>query len=154
MTYHNLNNQLTVMNSSASMPEVFGLIEQLAKKLKGFQRRTMREAGLTPAQYFILSLLWKKDRIPFKDLAAASLTSRPTITGIVDTLEKKGLVTREPNPDDRRSLLVSLTEKGKALRQATLALETIFTSCCSSLNVAETQQLTALLQILNNTLPF
>jgi DNA-binding MarR family transcriptional regulator len=154
MTYHDLNNQLPVVNSSASMPEVFRLIEQVSKKLKQFQRRTMREAGLTPAQYFILSVLWEKDRIPFKDLAAASLTSRPTITGIVDTLEKKGLVTREPNLDDRRSLLVSLTEKGKALRQATLTLESVFTSCCSSLTLAETQQITALLQILNNTLPF
>lgn len=154
MTYTNLSNQLTVINASASLPEVFQLIEQVAKKLKGFQRRTMREACLTPAQYFILSLLWEKDRMPFKDLAAASLTSRPTITGIVDTLEKKGLVTREPNPDDRRSLLVSLTEKGRILRQATPTLETIFTSCCSSLTLSETQQLINLLQKLNGTLPF
>jgi DNA-binding MarR family transcriptional regulator len=154
MTYQNLNNQLPVVNSSASMPEVFGLIEQVSKKLKQFQRRTMREAGLTPAQYFILSQLWEKDRVPFKDLAAASLTSRPTITGIVDTLEKKDLVTREPNPDDRRSLLVSLAEKGRTLRQATPTLESIFTSCCSNLTLAEIQQLTALLQKLNNTLPF
>jgi DNA-binding MarR family transcriptional regulator len=154
MTYHNLNNQLPVVNSTASLPEVFGLIEQVSKKLKGFQRRTMREAGLTPAQYFILSLLWEKDRMPFKDLAAASLTSRPTITGIVDTLEKKGLVTREPNPDDRRSLLVSLTGKGRTLRQATPTLESIFMSCCSSLDSAEIQQLSALLQKLNGTLPF
>jgi DNA-binding MarR family transcriptional regulator len=154
MIYHNLNNQLPVVNSSASMPEAFQLIEQVSKKLKQFQRRTMREASLTPAQYFILSLLWEKDRMPFKDLATASLTSRPTITGIVDTLDKKGLVTREPNPDDRRSLLVSLTEKGKALRQATPTLEVIFTSCCSSLTLAETQQFIALLQKLNSTLPF
>lgn len=136
------------------MPEVFGLIEQLSKKLKGFQRRTMQEAGLTPAQYFILSLLWQKDRVPFKDLAAASLTSRPTITGIVDSLGKKELVTRKPNPDDRRSLLVCLTKKGKALRKKTPTLETIFTSCCGSLSVAEIRQLTALLQKLNGTLPF
>ena len=154
MTYNNLSNQLPVMNSSASLPEVFGLIEQVSKKLKQFQRHTMREANLTPSQYFILSLLWEKDRMPFKDLATASLTSRPTITGIVDTLEKKGLVTREPNLDDRRSLLVSLTEKGSAFRQATPTLETIFTRCCSSLAPAEIQQLTALLQKLNGTLPF
>jgi DNA-binding MarR family transcriptional regulator len=154
MTYNNLSNQLPVVNSSASMPEVFQLIEQVSKKLKQFQRRTTREAGLTPAQYFILSLLWENDRMPFKDLAAASLTSRPTITGIVDTLEKKGLVTREPNPADRRSLLVSLTKKGESLRQATPTLESIFTSCCSSLSPVEIQQLTALLQKLNGTLPF
>jgi DNA-binding MarR family transcriptional regulator len=154
MTYQNLNNQLPVVNSTASMPEVFGLIEQVSKKLKQFQRRTMHESGLTPPQYFILSLLWEKDRMPFKDLAAASLTSRPTITGIVDTLEKKGLVTREPNPDDRRSLLVSLTEKGRILQQATPTLESIFTSCCSSLTLAETREIIALLQKLNGTLPF
>jgi DNA-binding MarR family transcriptional regulator len=154
MTYNTLRNQLPVMNSSESMPEVFQLIEQVSKKLKQFQRRTMCEARLTPAQYFILSLLWEKDCMPFKDLAAASLTSRPTITGIVDTLEKKGLVTRKPNRNDRRSLLVSLTEKGRTLRQATPTLETIFTNCCSNLTVSETQQLIILLQKLNGTLPF
>ena len=154
MTYNNLDNQLTVLNVTASLPDVFHLIEQASKKLKQFQRRTMREASLTPAQYFILSLLWEKDRVPFKDLASASLTSRPTITGIVDTLEKKELVAREPNPDDRRSLLVCLTEKGKDLRQATPTLDAIFTSCCSSLTLAEIQQLTLLLQKLNGSLPF
>jgi DNA-binding MarR family transcriptional regulator len=154
MTYNRLSNQLPVVNSSVSLPEVFQLIEQVSKKLKQFQRRTMREAGLTPAQYFILSLLWEKDCMSFKDLADASLTSRPTITGIVDTLEKKDLVTREPNPNDRRSLLVSLTEQGRTLRHTTPTLESIFMSCCNGLTPVETQQLSALLQKLNGTLPF
>ncbi|MCJ7434864.1 MAG: MarR family transcriptional regulator [Anaerolineales bacterium] len=136
------------------MPEIFQLIEQASKKLKQFQRRTIQESNLTPPQYFILSLLWEKDGAPFKDLASASFSSRATITGIVDTLEKKGLVTREPNHDDRRSLLVSLTGKGKKLRQSTPTLETIFRSCCSSLDLAEIQQLTVLLKKLNDTLPF
>jgi DNA-binding MarR family transcriptional regulator len=154
MTYTDLNNQLPIINPSVSLPGAFQLIEQVAKKLKQFQRRTMREARLTPPQYFLLSRLWEKDRLPFKDLATASLTSRPTITGIVDTLEKKGLVTREPNPDDRRSLLVSLTEQGRAIRQSTPTLEVIFSSCCSSLTLGEIQQLITLLQKLNGTLPF
>ena len=38
-----------------------------------------------------------------------------TMIGIVDRLEKTGLVERTPNPDDRRSILIRITEKGAAL---------------------------------------
>ncbi len=137
-----------------SMPEIFRLVEQVSKKLKRFQGRTVREANLTPAQYALLSLLWQKDGRPFKDLASASFCSPATITGLVDTLEKKGLVTREPNPDDRRSLLVKLTKRGKSLKQSTPTLERIYGKCCVSLQEEELQQLDTLIRKLNDSLPF
>jgi len=65
----------------------------------------IKENNLAPSQYVILNLLWEKDRCQFHELASVCCCSRSTITGIVDTLEKKGLVVRELNPEDRRSFL-------------------------------------------------
>jgi DNA-binding MarR family transcriptional regulator len=76
------------------------------------------------------------------------------MTGIVDTLERKGLVTREPNPDDRRSLLVKLTGEGWSLKDSTPTLEGIFRGCCVGLEPDEIQQLSQLLRKLNESLAY
>ncbi len=135
-----------------SLPAVFQLIEQIEKKLDQIKRRTTRIAGLTPSQFAVLSMLWEKDGLPFKDLAAANWCTRPTMTGIVDTLEKKGLVTRQPNPGDRRSLLVCLTDNGRALQKTTRTLNAPFSNCCDGLTAAEAQQLNSLLHKLDASL--
>jgi len=137
---------------SGSIGEIFQRIDLVAKKLKQIQRQTIKETNLTPTQYFILTLLWKKDERPFKELASACYCSRATITGIVDTLEKNEIVTREPNPNDRRSLLAKLTEKGKALKQSTPTLERTFGSCCAGLEPDEFRQLDELLRKLDASL--
>ncbi len=137
------------------MPEIFQLIEGLEKRLRQFQGVTLREARLTPPQYYILSLLGQQDAQPLKDLADALSCSRATITGIVDTLEKNRLVERQPNPLDRRSLLVALTEAGRSRLYTTPALESTFGSCCCNvLPPDEAQELARLLKKLSAALPF
>jgi DNA-binding MarR family transcriptional regulator len=135
-----------------SIPEVFQLLDRVAKKLTRVQREDIRTADLTPAQYSVLSLLWKGDGRPFNELASGCCCSPSTITGIVDTLEKKGLVSRQPNPEDRRSLLVSLTEDGRSMEGRTPTLETIFGDCCPAIEPEELQQLATLLRKLNEAL--
>ncbi len=137
---------------SDSLPGVFQLIEQIGKKLDQMKRQTTRIAGLTPSQFAVLSMLWDKDGLPFKDLAAANWCTRPTMTGIVDTLEKKELVTRQPNPGDRRSLLVCLTDRGRALQKTARTISAPFSNCCDGLTMAETKQLGTLLHKLDASL--
>ena len=140
---------------TGTMPEIFQLIDDLEKRFRQFQGYTLRESRLTSPQYMILSLLSEKDGRPFKELADALACSRATVTGIVDTLEKKSLVTRNPNPEDRRSLLVRLTDSGRALLRSTPELEKTFGSCCCDvLPPDEAQQLSRLLQKLSDSLPF
>jgi DNA-binding MarR family transcriptional regulator len=74
------------------------------------------------------------------------------MTGIVDTLEKKGLVSRQPNPNDRRSLLVTLTERGASLEGSTPDLDHIYAHCCVGLSAGEFQQLGYLLDKLDQSL--
>jgi DNA-binding MarR family transcriptional regulator len=142
-------------DQSGLMPHIFQLVEDLAKRLSQFQTHTLKEAGLTPPQYYILSLLSERDGRPFKELADALACTRATVTGIVDTLEKKALATRGPHPEDRRSTLVNITAKGRRLLNSTPGLETTFDSCCcEALPSGETLELIRLLTKLSETLPF
>ena len=54
------------------------------------------------------------------ELAAHTGVTRATITGLVDTLERDGLVTRTPDPEDRRMMAVMLTPRGEKLLQKVL----------------------------------
>lgn len=140
------------ISTSAPVTEVFELLDQVARRLREVQRLTVGEVNLTPPQFQTLRLLWEQDRQPFKDLAVSLGCTRPTMTGIVDTLEKNGLVTRQPNPDDRRSLLVTLTDKGFALEGRTPDLDLIYAKCCVGLSGQEFQQLGLLLSKLDQSL--
>jgi DNA-binding MarR family transcriptional regulator len=138
----------------SSLAETFELIDRTAKNLKRIQRQTVRVTGLTPPQFSILHLLWEKDARPFKEFADALLCTRATITGIIDTLERKGLVTRKTNPADRRSILATLTYAGRELQHRTPSLDRVYNSCCSGLSPQELQQIVLLLTKLNDSLIF
>lgn len=95
--------------------------------------------------------LWKSDGKQFKDLASACCCSPSTITGIIDTMEKNDLVYRENHPNDRRSLLVKLTEKGKKIRNSTPPIKIILTNCCEGFTTEEVDRLTHLLNKLSDS---
>ena len=132
--------------------ETIRLIERLHQKLMHVKRETVRQTGLTPPQYATLTQLWDSDGQPLKALAAGNGCTPATMTTIVDGLERKSLVTREPHPDDRRSLLVLLTTDGAALQDATPTIEEMFHGCCVGLAPTETHTLTELLATLDMAL--
>jgi MarR family transcriptional regulator, lower aerobic nicotinate degradation pathway regulator len=70
---------------------------------------------LTPQQFGLLGFLWREDGITQAELSAKSQIDRTTMGGLIDRLEKEGLVARRSHPDDRRAYRICLTEKGKDL---------------------------------------
>ncbi len=72
---------------------------------------------LTPQQFGVLAFLWIDDSLSQAELSARSQIDRTTIGGIVDRLEKEGLVKRRPHPEDRRAYQVFLSAKGKSLEE-------------------------------------
>ena len=79
---------------------------------------------ITQGRFGVLMALWgncqRADCENEKPLTPAELAertgvTRATITGLVDTLERAGLVTRTPHPDDRRMMCVGLTKRGEKL---------------------------------------
>lgn len=72
---------------------------------------------LTPEQWIVLVQLWQKDGQSQSALSELTLRDRPTMSRILDTMEKSGLVERHVDEQDGRSRLVKLTRSGKALRE-------------------------------------
>jgi len=77
---------------------------------------------LTPQQFGLLGFLWIEDGLSQAELSAKSQIDRTTMGGIIDRLEKEGLVKRLPHPDDRRAYQVFLTDRGKAMEDELCAL--------------------------------
>lgn len=91
--------------------------------------RNLTEHGISHGRFGVLMLLWRSnqprsDQAPADgdcmvgprtpaELAEAAGVTRATMTGLIDTLERDGLVKREPDPNDRRMMSVVLTAKGE-----------------------------------------
>ncbi|RYZ01687.1 MAG: MarR family transcriptional regulator [Myxococcales bacterium] len=71
---------------------------------------------LTPEQWVVLVQLWQKDGQSQSALSELTLRDKPTMSRILDTMEKSGLVTRQPDEADARTKLVKLTRSGASLR--------------------------------------
>lgn len=73
--------------------------------------------GLTPSTLNVLATLWAVGGgpLPLSKISRFLVTTRTNVTGLVDRLEGAGLIERRPNPDDRRSTLISLNAKGARL---------------------------------------
>lgn len=79
-------------------------------------REIYREFGLTEKQWRILRVLWEHDEMSPREMADQVLIPPPSLVGVLNRLEKRNLVARRPNDDDRRGLLVRITDEGKKLR--------------------------------------
>ena len=132
--------------------DVFRRLDAIAHRLRQIYQQTVRQSGLTPPQYAVLRELSAGGRRSPAELAERSRCTRATMTGILDTLEKHGLVEREPNPKDRRGLLVALTSQGRARYRATPDLDRVFGRCCTGLSPDELRHLDALLGKLGRSL--
>lgn len=71
--------------------------------------------GLTVTEFAILEALYHRGPLLLGDLQRKILVTSGGITYLVDRLERRGLVTRQPSPDDRRARFAALTGEGEAL---------------------------------------
>ncbi|MFD2923784.1 MarR family winged helix-turn-helix transcriptional regulator [Halobacillus naozhouensis] len=77
--------------------------------------RHLKKNDLTPNQYSILHFIEHNGPCSSIKLAEHMELKAATITYLVDSLEKRGLVSRTPNPQDRRSHHVTFTEEGRKI---------------------------------------
>ncbi len=102
---------------------------------------------LTQLQYIILSALEERGTLEQSRIGRLTALDRNTTAVVVRKLEERGLVTRRRNERDRRALLVSLTEEGRALRrQAEAGAAATQEELTLPLSESEREMLCALLQ--------
>lgn len=100
-----------------TMNESLGFIlHRTNLKLKNQFHHRLKAYDITPEQWGLLGRLWEKDGITQRELSTLSCKDQPTTARILDKLEKKGLLRRTPNPVDRRTSLIVLTEQGWELK--------------------------------------
>jgi len=78
--------------------------------------------NITIEQWSVLYHLWKKEGISQQELCNATFRDKPSITRLVDNLEKLNLVKRVASENDRRINLVYLTKQALKLQEETMAL--------------------------------
>ncbi|HYW27841.1 MAG TPA: MarR family transcriptional regulator [Terriglobales bacterium] len=93
--------------------EAFAAIGAAARLLRGRMERWCEKEGLSETRLGILFMLRHTGAgVPLGALAARLRVTPRNITGLIDHLERDGLVARVPDPEDRRSVLAQLTERG------------------------------------------
>lgn len=83
-------------------------------------RSALDEFKLTPPQFVTLAFLWRRDGINQQELGTLMNVDRTTISGLLERLERLELVQRGQDPRDRRSWVIFVTKKGKALKEKLL----------------------------------
>ncbi|KAF0215948.1 MAG: MarR family transcriptional [Geobacteraceae bacterium] len=91
-------------------------IHQLAGRILARKLKKCGVDEINPAQGRILFALWQSNDISIQELAKKTSLGKSTLTSMLDRLEEAGHVTRVPSKEDRRKILIKLTDKNRALR--------------------------------------
>lgn len=104
--------------------------------------------GLTYTQYIVLLVAWEHGTISVRDLGRMLYLDSGTLTPVLKTLEKAGLITRRRSAQDERVLMVTVTPEGAALKAQAQEIPGVIRAC-TGLDSQEQQQL---IQLLNKIL--
>jgi MarR family transcriptional regulator, organic hydroperoxide resistance regulator len=130
-------------------PDVDRILEAiiyLYTESRRITKELARRANLTGPQLTVVKLLETMGDLSLSDLSERIRAQNSTVTGIIDRMVREGLVTRARSTEDRRVVLIQLTEKGQALAQE-IKVEPmeIFRSALESLSPQETRDLMKIL---------
>ena len=112
-------------NNQFKRGELYSVINGMASTAVARRlQKNFRLAGLeiTIEQWSILYHLWKQDGLSQQELCNRTFRDKPSITRLIDNLEKQKLVKRMPSKEDRRINLVCLSEPAKLLQDKTIEL--------------------------------
>ncbi|HVG74896.1 MAG TPA: MarR family transcriptional regulator [Thermoleophilaceae bacterium] len=98
-------------------PSVVAALERTVHRVLEMLAAELKDLGLTQGEVNALAQLDSRRACTVADLQAATGQRASTITGIVDRLERRGLVKRALNPHDRRSFRLTLTPEGRKARE-------------------------------------
>lgn len=118
-------------------------IRALAQRINDDITERFAEIGLTARQYNYLSVINVEKGISTNEIGTLIHTANPTVTQMLNALERDGLIVRKQHPHDRRRFVVKLTPKGRALYEKAFRLhhDHLEDRMSAALSVAEREQL-------------
>lgn len=125
---------------------ISSLIPAVSKSHRKLAGALLHDLGLAAGQQFVLMLLWDESPQAQADLTRQLMIEPPTAAKMLARLERAGFVARERSATDRRVVLVSLTDAGRALQEpVTSVWQRLEEMTTTSLTPEETAQLRGLL---------
>ncbi|OOM81296.1 MarR family transcriptional regulator [Clostridium sp. BL-8] len=133
--------------------DVGTLTNLVNKKMVYFLNSQLSSFDITAEQWQVLLKLSKQNKINQKILAQLVNKDQPTLTRMLDILERKSLVERHSSKDDRRSFSIHITDKGFALTEKlTPYIEEIFAKILTNISEKELNVYTDVLLKINNNI--
>lgn len=111
--------------SELNIEMLFALMSgKLSAAINRKLHRSFRKLSIdiTPEQWTVLYYLWSRDGVTQQELCNVTFKDKPSMTRLIDNLEKQQLVIRTPGVKDRRINLIHLTDKGRELEDSTKPL--------------------------------
>lgn len=119
---------------------LYAAAREVVKKYHPF----LTELDITYTQYVTLMVLWENKEISVKSLGEKLYLDSGTLTPVLKSLEKKGLISRMRSTEDERVLIVRLTDDGENLKEQAVEIPAKVSSCVS-LSSEEAKELYKLL---------
>ena len=93
-----------------------------SRRVIALYRPLLEPMGLTHPQYLVMLALWQHKQLTVRRLSELVSLEPATISPLLKRLESTGYISRHRDPDDERSLMVTATSTGMALRERALAI--------------------------------
>lgn len=110
-----LNGAVTPADASVPPATLLYVVKQLELVSRAQLDELLRPAGVTTLQYTALTVLARRPHMTSADLARLSFVRAQSTADLVSALAKRELISRSPDPANRRRLLISLTDAGREL---------------------------------------
>ncbi|MEA0551932.1 MarR family transcriptional regulator [Lysinibacillus irui] len=128
------------------------LIHRTDVKMTNYFTKVLKPYGITPEQWSIISVLSSQRGTTQKELAEAIDKNQTTVVRMIHSMERKSIVKKVFNEQDRRSHYLFLTEKGEEIKKTILSVvKDAHHVVSSNLSKREIQQLKSLLNKLYDT---
>lgn len=130
-------------------------VHAVGAELAGAMQASLGKHGMTEGRLRVLAKLMDRDRpMTHSELADCCGVTKGTITGLVDGLERDGYVERQAEPNDRRVMMIELTQAGRSLLDRILPGHLArLSKMVSGLTRDEQRQLVELLKKVREGLP-
>ena len=102
---------------------VNNLIGKIHRAMRHFFESQIKKYDITPPQFEVLMTLWQEDGIFLSEIGRRLSRDGPTITGIIDRMEKKDLLQRKRSSVDRRIIQVYLTQKALQMKEDLMEMQ-------------------------------
>jgi MarR family transcriptional regulator, 2-MHQ and catechol-resistance regulon repressor len=106
------------MNATVNSPAYMPTLHQLIRCTQAFERFSgahVKSMGLTESQFDVIATLGNTEGMTCKELGERTLITKGTLTGVLDRMEARMLVTRRADATDARRTHIALTRKGNVL---------------------------------------